>query len=280
MSEANAWIARPVVKPRLLATRDIGFGRLDSPTRSFWTRKPRPDDMPARSYATRAKLVAPTPPEDAPWIVVNDKLRVHHLKQHLLVTNRGPANDGYDYCTRCGRIEPSVLPTSQLGAAHKKPYPDERHPNCEGATTRGIVLGTDFITDILLISLTVEDPILLSPSFLATDIALRTVSEAVSKAACLLLELEPSELQAEYRPALTALGKAGKQIEIYVYDTLPGGAGFARRIGGRRWKSSKKRLPFLKAAPTNAIALVTGVCEATRTSSNMTCSIERSAPSC
>ena len=66
------------------------------------------------------------------------------------------------------------------------------------AATRGIVLGTDFITDILLISLTVEDPILLSPSFLATDIALRTVSEAVSKAARLFLELEPSELQAEY----------------------------------------------------------------------------------
>lgn len=215
----------------------------------FLDEETSPDDMPARSYATRAKLVAPTPAEDAPWIVVNERLRVHHLKQHLLVTNRGPANDGYDYCTRCGRIEPSVLPTSQLGAAHKKPYPDERHPNCEGATTRGIVLGTDFITDIILISLTVEEPILLSPSFLATDIALRTVSEAISKAACLLLELEPSELQAEYRPALTALGKAGKQIEIYVYDTLPGGAGFARQIGARALEVLQKALAILEDCP-------------------------------
>ena len=206
-----------------------------------------------RSWSTAAKLVPckqTSPAEEAPSTeCLVDRLKVHHLKQHLLVTNRGPANDGYDYCTKCGRIEPSVLPTSQLGAAHKKPYPDERHPNCEGATTRGIVLGTDFITDILLISLTVEEPILLSPSFLATDIALRTVSEAISKAACLLLELEPSELQAEYRPALTALGKAGKQIEIYVYDTLPGGAGFARQIGARGLEVLQKALAILEGCP-------------------------------
>jgi hypothetical protein len=216
----------------------------------FLDEETSPDDMPARSYATRAKLVAPTN-DDAPWITVNDRLRMYHLKDHLLVTNRGPANGGYDYCTRCGRIEPSVLPKSQLAAAHKKPYPDERHPDCEGATTRGIVLGTDFITDVVMISLTVEEPILLSPSFLATDIALRTLSEAISKAACLILELEPSELQAEYRPALTALGKAGKQIEIYVYDTLPGGAGFARQISARALEVLQKALAILEECPDN-----------------------------
>jgi hypothetical protein len=36
-------------------------------------------------------------------------------------------------------------------------------------------------------------------------------------------------LQAEYRPALTQAGHEGLEAEIYVYDTLAGGAGFARR---------------------------------------------------
>jgi ATP-dependent helicase YprA (DUF1998 family) len=211
-----------------------------------------PDDMPVRSYATRAKLVAPTPADNAEWIHVNDRVRTHHLKQHLLVTNRGPGEEGYDYCTKCGLIEPSALPTSQLGAPHKKPFPDEKNPKCDGnATARGIVLGTDFITDILLVSMTVEDPILLAPSLLATDIALRTVSEALSKAGCLLLELESGELQAEYRPALTSLGKLGKQVEIYMYDTLPGGAGFAGRIGELGMTVFQKALEVLEGCPEN-----------------------------
>jgi len=45
------------------------------------------------------------------------------------------------------------------------------------------------------------------------------------------LGLEASELQAEYRPALTEAGRLGQEAEIYVYDTLPGGAGFVRRVG-------------------------------------------------
>jgi hypothetical protein len=40
---------------------------------------------------------------------------------------------------------------------------------------------------------------------------------------------------AEYRPALTgdSRGKNGEQVEIYLYDTLPGGAGFAPQLVDR-----------------------------------------------
>jgi hypothetical protein len=117
-------------------------------------------------------------------------------------------------------------------APHPKPYPSRNEPNCPGdATSSGIVLGTDFITDVLLVSLTVTAPYRLSPGTLATDVALRTASEAIAKAACDLLELETQELQAEYRPALTENGQRGIEAEIYLYDTLPGGAGFAKQAG-------------------------------------------------
>ena len=191
-----------------------------------------PDDQPARSYATRAKLTAPTPVDEEKWWRLNPRIRVHYARQHLLVTNRGPREEGYTYCTKCGLIEPTAAPTGSVGAAHRKPFPQERDPDCPGGgATKGLVLGTDFITDVLLVSITVEPPLSLAPGFLATDVALRTLSEAITTAACSELGLEAQELQAEYRPALTLGGRKGLEAEIYLYDTLPGGAGFSRRVG-------------------------------------------------
>lgn len=211
-----------------------------------------PDDQPARSYATRAKLTAPTPADDAKWTRLNDRLRIHHSRQHLLVTNRGPREEGYTYCTKCGLIEPTALPKGIVGVLHRKPFPDLRDANCPGGgATTGLVLGTDFITDVLLISISVNPPLTLIPSFLATDVALRTISEALTKAACARLELEASELQAEYRPALTTAGRDGREAEIYLYDRLPGGAGFAQRIGRLGLVVFEDALKILERCPEN-----------------------------
>ena len=191
-----------------------------------------PDDQPARSYATRAKLTMPTPADPAGWREVNNRIRVYNTRPHLLVTNRGPRDEGYTYCTRCGLIEPTASSTSEVGAAHRKPYPDPQNANCAGARmTTGLTLGTDFITDVLLISIRVDEPFTLRPRLLATDVVLRTLSDAITIAACRVLELDSNELQAEYRPALTDAGRDGREAEIYLYDTLPGGAGFAERVG-------------------------------------------------
>ena len=211
---------------------------------SYWLRPPgfahpvskeegtSPDDQPARSYATRAKLTMHTPPHESKWTRLNDYIRVHDTRQHLLVTNRGPREEGYTYCTKCGLIEPTALPNGVVGASHQKPYPDPRDAECPGGgATKGLVLGTDFISDVLLVSMSVRPPLTLMPSLRATDVALRTISEALTKAACARLELEANEIQAEYRPALTAAGRDGREAEIYLYDTLPGGAGFAQQVG-------------------------------------------------
>lgn len=209
-----------------------------------------PDDQPPRSYATRAKLTAPTPAAADRWSALNERIRAYHMRQHLLVTNRGPRNEGYTYCTLCGRIEPTAAPKGTVGAAHRKPFPDLRDPVCPGSrAAKGIVLGTDFITDVLLMSLRVAPPITLSAGLLATDFALRTVSEALVKAACSILELEPQELQAEYRSALTSAGREGQEAEIYIYDTLPGGAGFVRRVGNVGLDVFRKALDILEHCP-------------------------------
>ncbi len=227
----------------------------------FWMRPPgfahpvekregtSPDDQPARSYATRAKLAA-TYSNEQKWIRLNDQVRTYYLRDHLLVTNRGPKDDGYNYCTKCGRVEPSVTTQSTVFAPHQKPFPMPKDQACSGGrTATGIVFGTDFITDVVLMSIRVQAPLSLRPGLLSTDIALRTVCEATTSAACDLLKLEPAELQAEYRPALTEAGQIGQEAEIYIYDTLSGGAGFSRHVNELGDKLFGRALKILDDCP-------------------------------
>ena len=207
------------------------------------------DDQPARSYATRPQLIAPPITEDQ-WSGLNDRIRAHHAKRRLLVTNRGPRQEGYRYCLKCGRIEAAAQRESVLTGTHAKPFPDERLPRCEGrATASGIVLGTDFITDVLLVSLRPVPPQSLVPGLLSTEVALRTLCEALARAACTSLGLDIHELQAEYRPALAPTGNEGAEAEIYLHDTLPGGAGFSQRAGELGIAVFESALEILQSCP-------------------------------
>ena len=201
-----------------------------------WDQEPgtTPDDGPLPSRPTKAKLLAPSPSDDDPgWRRAAEGVRVKYIRGRLLVSNTGPDGAGYSYCTSCGRIEPAIVRTSVVFGAHKKPYPDSRHPECEAPrVAREVCLGTDFFTDILLVQLSVTDPVRLLPGLLATQASLRTVCDAVARAACRYLELEDGEIAAEFRPALSVDGQQGRTAEIYLYDTLPGGGGFCREVAG------------------------------------------------
>lgn len=211
--EAQLWI------------RPVGFAHP-----IFYEEDTSPDDGPAPSFATRAKLMAPGPSHEHDWHPVNERVRVHHFRSDLLVTNRGPRDAGYDYCAFCGYIEPTAQPQSRVTTPHAMPTPS-KDTACKLRPVRNLVLGTKFRTDVLLVSIRVDEPLTLYPGLPSTDTALRTACEAIAAAACKRLDLEPGELRAEYRPALTNAGKDGREAEIFLYDTLPGGAGFSKRVG-------------------------------------------------
>lgn len=210
-----------------------------------------PDDMPETSYATRAKLTMMTPTDSAVWSHASSRLRVLTARQHLLVSNTGPDKEGYTYCVWCGRIESSVDPTPTLFSPHSKPFPADDSACDSTHSYKNFVLGTDFITDIALFSMRIEFPLTLRPGTYPTNVALRTVSEALAKAACKLLDIEPGEIMAEYRPALTrdSAGRDGLEAEIFLYDTLPGGAGFSALIAGSTQVLFQNALSILKGCP-------------------------------
>lgn len=215
-----------------------------------------PDEIPETSYATRAKLTMSTPPDDGGWVSVNEHINALSVRQHLLVSNTGPKKEGYFYCTNCGRIEASTDPQKKLLELHVKPYPERDNKRmCEGSgLTSHLVLGTDFITDIVLFSMRLSSPLRLRPGQFPTEVALRTVSEALAKAGAKLLEIEPGELLAEFRPALTERGAAGLEAEVFLYDTLPGGAGFASQLAGRGDELFRLALVLMKTCPENCDA--------------------------
>jgi ATP-dependent helicase YprA (DUF1998 family) len=208
------------------------------------------DELIESAYATRAKLVMQTPSKNKAWIAVNERVRAFPTREYLLASNSGPDGDGYHYCTGCGRIESAKDPETNLFQQHSRPFLSDESEACPGTFTASkIVLGTDFVTDISLFSLSLSAPFRLRPGNTETNIALRTICEAVAKAACRMLEIESGEILAEYRPALTELGALGTEVEIFLYDTLSGGAGFSTQLAGRAAELFRNTLGILSGCP-------------------------------
>ena len=59
---------------------------------------------------------------------------------------------------------------------------------------------------------------------------------------------------AEYRPSLTPEGRDGLKAEIFLYDTLPGGAGFSSQLVDRGTELFQRALKLMKACPENCDA--------------------------
>jgi hypothetical protein len=185
---------------------------------------------------------------------INPRLRGLATRKHLLVSNSGPGGEGYEYCARCGRIESVASPEVNLRQPHTLPYPNDNEPNCPGAVSRGVVLGVEFVTDIALFSLSLSSPVRLPPPNAETASAMRTICEAVAKAASQLLEIEPGEILAEHRPSLDDSGAAGTVVELFLYDTLAGGAGFSPQMATRGSELFCKALGIMETCPADCDA--------------------------
>lgn len=208
-----------------------------------------PDEPNETAYATRAKLIMPSGGPDA-GVEINPRLRALETRTHLLVSNSGPDSEGYDYCVRCGRIESVSSPVDNLRISHPLPYPNDGDPPCTGEfVSRRIVLGADFPTDIALFSIKLDKVFRLVPAHSETQTAMRTICDALAMAACRLLQIETGEILAEYRPALNDSGAAGTLVEVFLYDTLAGGAGFSPQMIPRTEELFKTALSILENCP-------------------------------
>ncbi len=154
----------------------------------------------------------------------------------LIVTNKGKNGMGFGVCETCGAAWLSDDPDSEK--EHPRPFllPDyvlkrERPPkHCNGNVRKGLYLGHQFRTDLLLLRLEFKATMDFTPDRPWLNDALGTCAEAVALGSSLGLSIDPGELSSGYRFVPPSHGGIGA-AEIYLFDTASGGAGYAYEVG-------------------------------------------------
>lgn len=145
--------------------------------------------------------------------------------QRIIMLNKGSADKGFMVCKDCGAAMPgddvSVLKDINRPYKLKKTLRKCLHSNCFNVN-----LGYDFITDMLVLEFTIDDRIV--------DVrrngnpwlnrAAQSLAEALRLVASKKLDVEFTELVTGYR---LRTGSEASYIDIYLYDSLSSGAGYA-----------------------------------------------------
>lgn len=212
--------------------------------------KPETEDSVSEqvAYPTSAKLVMPRPESGGDHQTAGyaeDRVQVtHRWRAPLQVLNEGAQRSGYAYCTRCGRIESAVTPNQsswrRWNETHNFPYPvapkDGQTPQCEGKwVTHHLTLGHNFDTDVVLLTFDLaKSGVALSPKDGESHDGLRSLAEALSIAASeRVLKIQDGELEGGFRWPASPAGRAGLEAEVYLFDRVPGGAGYADEVAAR-----------------------------------------------
>lgn len=156
-------------------------------------------------------------------------------KQRLIVVNEGDPDaeaPGFRICRKCGK----VLAEDQSEGPHYRDY-FIRHTGaqipaqCDGEFQR-VLLGYSFTSDILLFRIHLAKPlrfeVVARRDRKPLEDALQTLCEALTLSIGRVLDIDTREVSAGYR-----LGNDGASdfADIFIYDTLSGGAGYALQAG-------------------------------------------------
>ena len=149
------------------------------------------------------------------------------LRGRLLIMNRGPHGGGYLRCPRCEHSIPAGQDARYgkvVQAKHESPRTGERCPLT--ALQWPVDLGHIFETDVRAFAF--ARPI---PNFDGDDAEapreegfLRTLAEALRLAAVRLLQIDSRDLAATFQ-------RDRYSPVAILYDSVPGGAGYSRRLG-------------------------------------------------
>lgn len=195
-----------------------------------------------RLMATLAEFPAPVephPPKGSRVLQVSPLAEVRTLpNQLLIVTNRGLNKEGFQVCRDCGAISLD----RNLDHSHDRPYQLEvwlarrtAGQQCTGPTI-DVAFAHDFRTDLAILSVQARAPLKFAFDTPWFQAAATSLSEALVLGATRALGIDQSELAGNWRYVAKYEGDPPDtrgHIEFFVYDTTPGGAGFASEAGRR-----------------------------------------------
>ena len=148
--------------------------------------------------------------------------------QRIIMLNKGANDKGFTICCDCGAIMPGADPSVLKNIT--KPYNlNFNNKACKHNHTENINLGYDFITDMLVLEFSL-DKMLINLDIKGNswlNRASQSLAEALRLAACQELDIEFTELVTGYR---IRNNQKGNFLDIYIYDSLSSGAGYAVSI--------------------------------------------------
>lgn len=195
------------------------------------------DLMQEYSFASAPQFPVPNETKKFKFEVLNDLgfiESVHSENEELIVINRGADNEsGFYMCKDCGYIKP-VIGKENLSKPHYKPFQRQGmiEKKCAGDLEQ-IYLGNKFTTDLFLIRLNMTDELDFNASKAWLHDALLTLGEGIVLAASRVLDIDTQELSVGYRVVHNE--QLGNYADLYLFDNLSGGAGYAY-VAGKRIK--------------------------------------------
>jgi len=148
--------------------------------------------------------------------------------QRIIMMNRGPDKEGFRVCKECGAAMPgeNAEVLKNIERPYKTPF---RISRCRHSSSIQVDLGYDFITDMLVLEFAIDSAkIDMNYSNPWKERAAQSLAEALRLAACKLLDIEFTELVSGYR---VRMNQNGAFIDVYLYDSLSSGAGYASAAG-------------------------------------------------
>lgn len=195
-----------------------------------------------RVYATPPKYpLTPTSEERGVGVFEDEKeigiSKVGKLSnEKLVVANFGPDENGFDVCQKCGAVG-----TDGLENPHNRPYPkdvrrmdlSEYTNQCDG-TTVNTSFSYTFPSDLTVLRIPLREPLQFEPSEDWFESAGQSLAEALVMGASQELDIENDELEGGFRTRSSDIlpedSDAKGVIEIFLFDTTPGGAGFSAKV--------------------------------------------------
>jgi Domain of unknown function (DUF1998) len=166
------------------------------------------------------------------------RLRLLSRSETLVVVNKGIGDRGFYICPTCGSAEPVFGPkftNPRLMGKDGRPkvhkHPTEEGGQCASTAVGPFYLGHQFPTDVLLLRVVLAPPMKCAVdtkhSGRAGSMALTSIVEALCLAASRTLQIDEGELAGNWNPVP---GEVTSEADLYLYDLLPGGAGYTHQV--------------------------------------------------